>query len=260
MKKLKILILLFIFSSSICFEVSAENLAEYNAIQLNNQGADFLKNQNYTAAQERFILGLAKAPFWPEVHINLGLSFYGLNQVEKAEASFNTALKLSNSDEIKFVALFNLAELNGKAKKVDIALNYYQQALQLNPSSIETKTNIELLIQDQQGGGQGENKDEDKDQQGKDNKDENKDSEGKDKKENEEQKESDKDKDKDKDKENDKPKQYGKNKPQPKQFKSENLTPGDVNKILGELRQQEQKIRAEFNKKTGKEKPRDKDW
>jgi hypothetical protein len=33
-----------------------------------------------------------------------------------------------------------------------------------------------------------------------------------------------------------------------------------VNKILGELKQQEQKIRAEFNKREVKEKPKEKDW
>ena len=33
-----------------------------------------------------------------------------------------------------------------------------------------------------------------------------------------------------------------------------------VKKILEELKQQEQKIRAEYNRKGAKERPRDKDW
>ncbi|MGZ5280485.1 MAG: tetratricopeptide repeat protein, partial [Pseudobdellovibrionaceae bacterium] len=63
-----------------------------------------------------------------------------------------------------------------------------------------------------------------------------------------------------KDEKQDQPKEYGKNKPQPQKFKSGELTQGDVNKILGEIKQQEQKIRAEFNKKETKDEPRDKDW
>ena len=44
------------------------------------------------------------------------------------------------------------------------------------------------------------------------------------------------------------------------EFKGE-LSRGDVKKILDEIKQQEQKIRAEYNKKNDyKERPRDKDW
>jgi len=38
------------------------------------------------------------------------------------------------------------------------------------------------------------------------------------------------------------------------------LSPSDVNKILGELKQQEQRIRGEYNRKEAKEPPRGKDW
>jgi Ca-activated chloride channel family protein len=251
---------LFVFLTVVSLQLPAQaREAGWKSVRLNQEGVLLLKAQNFAAAQERFIRALAENPMMAALHINLGLTFLGLQQMEKAEASFATAARLADSEELRFIAYYNLGELQGKAKKTDEALRYYQAALNLKPDSRETKVNIELLIQDQQKqdqGGQGEQ--DDKDQ--KDKKDQ---QDQKDQKDNKDSKDSKQDKDQDqqdKEKDGDKPKQYQKEKPQPKPFKSEELTQGDVNKILGELKQQEQKIRSEFNRRDVKEKPRDKDW
>ncbi len=219
----------------------------------NRKGVANLKDGKASEAQQQFLQGLSENPLEARLHYNLGLSFEILGQADKAQASYQTSVKLAEDPMTKFTANFNLGEMAQKAKKKDEALAFYQEALKYNPDSLETKTNIELLTQDQQGQGEGEDQQKDKD-----NKD------GKGQGENKDQKEGqDKDQDKKKDEQqgkDDKPKEYAKNKPQPKKFKSEELTQGDVNKILGEIKQQEQKIRAEFNKKENKEEPREKDW
>ena len=46
----------------------------------------------------------------------------------------------------------------------------------------------------------------------------------------------------------------------PRPFQGEELSEGDVKKILGELKNQEQRISANFEKKERKEKKNDKDW
>ncbi|RYZ86954.1 MAG: hypothetical protein EOP06_13550 [Proteobacteria bacterium] len=188
------------------------------------------------------------------------------------------------------MALFNEAQLLGRAKKVDEALALYVEALKINPASKEVKTNIELLIPKDQENQSGKDDKKDQDQKDKkddqkkdpkdDKKDDKKDPSKDDKKNDKKDPKGDKDKDKekepdkpedkkdekdpkpeDKDQKKDKPKEYGQNpKPQPKKFDSKELNEGDVKKILQELKQQEQKIRAEFNRKEAKEQPRDKDW
>jgi len=226
-----------------------------SSVMRNEQGIADLKGGNAGAAQEKFLSGLATTPLDSRLHYNLGLSFEILGQNEKAQASYSTALKLAPDDPAtQFSANFNLGELAQKAKKKDEALAYYQIALKYNPESKETKINIELLTQDQQGKSEGEGEDQkdqdpkDKDGKGQgDPKEESKDDKGDDQKKDEKQKQ-------------DQPKEYAKNKPQPQKFKSGELTQGDVNKILGEIKQQEQKIRAEFNKKEVKDEPREKDW
>ena len=114
----------------------------------------------------------------------------------------------------------------------------------INPNSRETKVNIELLIQQGgQGGGEGEQKEDPKESDQKNENEDSKDSEQKQKDES-------------------KPKEYKKNqKYQMQPFDSKELSEQDVKKIFDELKQQEQRIRQEFNKdENPKENSNGKDW
>jgi tetratricopeptide (TPR) repeat protein len=215
-------------------------------LELNREGNKQLKAQTYNTAMEKYLEAMRFDPFVGELHLNLGLTFEGLQQAEKALQSYKAAEELAlqaKNYPLVFMARFNQAQLLGKVQKVDEALALYQKALELIPTSNEVKTNIELLTQSQQGKGRGdgEGKQDPKDQQNKDDKGQGKD-------------------DKDKEKE-DKPKQVQQSaKYKPRPFQGKELSEGDVKKILGELKQQEEKIRAEYNRKELKEQPRDKDW
>lgn len=217
----------------------------------NRKGLAALKKEQPAQAQTHFLEALSKNPLDPYLQFNLGYSLEKMDQIEKAKSAYETAAKLGKDEELLFAANYNRGVLFQKEKKIPEALKAYQEALKYNPDSKETKVNIELLTADQQGKGEGENKDQKQDgDKGSDKKDQQ--SEGQDQKDPKD--------DKDQQGKQDQPKQYGKSKPQPKPFKSEELTQGDVNKILGEIKQQEQKIRAEFNKKDVKDQPKYKDW
>lgn len=221
-------------------------------LELNREGNKALTAQTFPGAMEKYLEALRYDPFVGQLHLNLGLSFEGLQQAEKALQSYREAEKLALADknfELVFMARFNQAQLLGKAKQVDEALAAYQKALEIIPSSNEVKTNIELLTQQQQGQGGGEGK-QDQQQQG----DKNQNQQNQDGKD---PKDGDKDKEQDQ-KEGQTPQQSQKYKPRP--FNGKELTEGDVKKILGELKQQEERIRAEYNRKDTKEQPRDKDW
>ncbi len=232
---------------SACTQVSRPE-----TLLLVREGNVLFAKQSYQAAADKYVEALRYDPFQAETHLNLGLSFELLQQADKALQSYQQAEKLAQSPKVKFMALFNQAQLLGKAKKVDEALDLYQRSLEIMPSSKEVKTNIELLIQDQQGGKDGENKDQPQDQQQQQQKQQGDKKDQKDQKDKQDQGEQEKKEDK---------KQYEQSsKYQPRKFDSKELSESDVKKILGELKQQEQKIRAEFNRKESKEQPRDKDW
>ncbi|MBC7370947.1 MAG: tetratricopeptide repeat protein [Bdellovibrionaceae bacterium] len=241
---------------------------------LNRKGNAMFLVQNYGAAFDSYVQTLEYDPFSAETHLDLGLTYELQQQMDKAPLSYENAYKFAKNDDLRFMSLFNLAQLQGKAKKVDEAIDLYQKSLTIRPDSLEAKTNIELLIQSQQQQGKNGDKKDDQKKDDKENKDDKKDDkkDGKDPKDDKDKKDG-KDGDKDpKDPKDDKKdpkdgkdknedKKYGGNpKPQPKKFDSKDLSEGDVKKILQELKQQEQKIRAEFNRKEVKEQPRDKDW
>lgn len=251
-----------------------EDNLHVKTLRLNYEGNRALKANSFQQGLDKYISALEHDPFRPELHLNLGLAFEMLQQAEKAQQSYKEAEHLAEQKRdlaMLFAARFNQAQLLGKAKKVDEAIALYQKCLELAPASKEVKTNIELLTQSQSGqGGSGQQqnkdqkdqKDQNKNQQDQDNKD------GKDKQDKKDQnkdgkdKKDDQDKGKDQDQKQDKQnKQYqGSAKYKPRPFDGKELSEGDVKKILGEIKQQESKIRAEFNRKEVKEQPRDKDW
>ena len=233
-------------------------------LELNREGNAALQGQTFPTATGKYLEALRYDPFAGPLHLNLGLSFEGQQQPDNAGQSYKEAEMLAEKTadaQLQYMAIFNQAQLLGKQKKVDEAIALYQKALDLVPTSQEAKNNIELLTQQQAGGGEGkdqENKDDQK-KDGKDSKDSKDQKDPKDPKDEKDQKDEKKPDDKDdKDKEKpQEPKASPKYKPRP--FDGKELSEHDVKKILGELKQQEEKIRAEYNK-SGKEQPRDKDW
>ena len=138
---------------------------ELNAISLNNKGVSLLKADSVSLAQRNFMEALALNPFDPTLHNNLGVSLDASKEFEKAIQSYTFAESKAEQETVKFSARFNLAQGLAKQAKIDEALKWYQQALEIDPTSNETKTNIELLTKQQKsdGGGGGDSKDKEKD-------------------------------------------------------------------------------------------------
>jgi Ca-activated chloride channel family protein len=221
------------------------------AVQNNNAAVSQFENKNYYPAYQGFLRGLAKEPFTPLIHLNLGRAYQQNEEYDKALQEYDVIQRLPGVDrDTQFKAYFNSGTVAASQNKIPEALDYYQKALAIDPQSVETKTNIELLWQG--GGGKGKSQGKpDKDKDNKDNKD------SKDNKDNKDNKDKDKDKDKKPDQERDSGEEPPK---QPQKFESQNLSPEDVRKILDEIKNQEQQIRAEINKKEVKETPREKNW
>lgn len=247
-----------------------------------------IKLEKYEEAALRYYDVIAAWPTGIEAHSNVGVILSQLQKNEEALKSFDQALLLADQQKdlkAMFYVLYNKGVYYGKLKNVEQALNNYQAALEIVPTSIEVKTNIELLIQQQQkdqknqkdqkdkqdqdkkdGQGQSDQKSDPKDGKGQDPKDDKKDQKNQDKKDpkdqkdkNDQQKDQDKKDQQDQDKKNQEHESSMKYKPRP--YQGDQLSEGDVKKILGELRNQEQKIRANFDKKEkGKSGRNEKDW
>jgi Ca-activated chloride channel family protein len=233
----------------------------------------FLKAEKYEDSLQMYYGIVESNPYFSGTHSNIGVILNYTQKPEEALKSLNHALQLARSQKDKvseFSVLFNLGVYYTSAKNTDEAIINYQAALEIVPTSIETKHNIELLVQQQQKqqGQNGEKSDPNqKNESGQGGSQTQQDEEKKDQKD---QKDQGENQDKQNEKEGDQEKEQvpdqsqkressAKYKPRP--FQGEQLSEGDVKKILGELRNQEQKIRANFEKKEkGKSKKNEKDW
>lgn len=222
--------------------LSAAIATPLDAIRSNNEGVKLMEKKESYQAYQKFIDGLSKAPFDPVLHLNLGLSFELNEEFDKALKEYDGVAKDERvHPDLRFKASFNAARVKAHLKDIPGALIRYQAALNINPESNEAKTNIELLWNGQ-GGGKGEGKD------NQDNKDQ------QDQKQNQDQQQ------KDEKKQGDQKQPPQQKKPQPQKFESKELTQQDVQKILDELKNQEQRVRAEYDKKNTREVPREKNW
>lgn len=223
----------------IALQVGCADQPTWKTLQENRKGSRAIEEMEGRRAEEHLQRALEDRPYQAEVHLNLGLAARLLGRVDDAAKSYGNARRYAREGdvEMEFLSHYNAGEASQAAKKIDEALASYQKALAARPDSVETKTNIELLLQGGQGQGEGDSQQQaGQDQQKK---------EGQDPKDGE---------DDGKPKERQVSKKY-----QPREFKGE-LSESDVRKILGEIKQQEQKIRADYNRKEAKERPRGKDW
>lgn len=210
------------------------NASDLSAALKNNEGVRRFSEGKAGEAFKRFSEAVGDAPGESRVHANLGAAFYANKELERALEEFSVASRLAKTNVDKFAGAFGAGVAAGELKRIDEALDWYQKALSIDPGNVETKTNIELLIQSAQGEGKGEGEKKD----GKP--DENKDGKGDQPKPN--------------------PQSGQKPKPTPKPFESKDISQQDVQKILEELKQQEEQIRAKYQREGAKDAPRAKDW
>lgn len=241
-----------------------ESYPPVEALYLDLQAKKDIQKEEYENALAKYYRLLENLPYSPSIHSNIGVLLGGMQQPEEERKSLLYALEIAKKIDSKrdlFAIYFNLGAHYGKSKKITEALDYYQQALEIKPDSVEVKTNIELLMQQQNQSGQGESKSSSDKQQGaesqKNDQDDNKDGD-QNKQDQSGQNQDQKDQNEEK-KDDGKRDSSAKYKPRP--YQGDQLSEGDVKKILGELSNQEQRIRANFDKKEkGKSYKNEKDW
>lgn len=244
--KSRSLFFLILFSStissvSLALDVYSNTYGDVDGYFHNRTGLKHLEKEPRMAISE-FLKALENDPMNANIHMNLGLALLAAEQPEQAIKAFKSARTLAKDPNQRFESSYNVGVVAGQMGDVETALRYYQDALEVHPDSQEVKTNIELLFKGQ------------KDQQNKDGQ-----GQGDPKKDPSKGGEGDQDKD-----QQQQPKDPQQQKPapkkQPQQFKSQELTPNDVKKILEELKSQEQGIRAKEYEKGKKERSGGKDW
>ena len=207
--------------------------AKGGGLSKEDQGFSNDEMQLILQAYLELVRAVGESSFYPVYHLNLGVAFELKKEEAKALNEYQTALKLSPpNSEIAFLSLFNMAKVFSQMNEKEKALNHYVAALKIRPESVEVRNNIEMLWQDQNGEGKGEG------------------GEG----EGEEGENSD-----DQNKEKQDPGDNKKQKQKPK-YSGKDFTEAQIRRILNEIEEQEQKIRAKEYEKGDKRQGPGKDW
>ncbi len=212
------------------------------AVYHNDRALHYLGEKLSSEAGRSLNRALKVDPANPSLQINLGFVYLLKEDYTNARKQFDLAAEVAKgvSQELEFVALFDAAVAATQEQKIPEALSRYQAALAIKPDSQDVKKNIELLLQGEgKGEGKGQGKGDGKDQNKE--KPDDKDNNGEDSED---------------------PKDPGEKPPdQPKDTPApQDLSKEQIEKIFKELKNQEQKIRADEQSKGRKESPSDKDW
>lgn len=238
MKRFFTIIMLAAFCISIFpTEVSAQSTRKER--KLITKGNDLYKERKFVEAQSTYEQALVENPNSAEARYNLGLS--QIRQVanvadstaktkeatERARKNFTDVAALAKTKPgLAAKANYNLGNMEFNAKEYAKAVDYYKQALRIDPSDDKARKNLRIAQKNLQKQNQDQNKDQDQNQ------DQNKDQ--------------DKDKDQNKDQNQNQNQDQNKDKNEPKPEK--NLSQQAASQILQAVDNKESQTRARVNK------------
>lgn len=236
--RLVYILVMAVMAASSAFTVSAESTRKER--RLINRGNALYKERKFVEAQSLYQEAITENPTSAEARYNLGLS--QVRQVanpadtssrnramlDGARKSFSEVASLAKTKPgLAAKANFNLGNLEFNAKDYQKAIEYYKQALRIDPSDDKARKNLRIAQKNLQKQNQDQNKDnnqKDKDQ------DKDKDKDNKDQKQ-------DQNKDQNKDQNNDR-----------KNDSRQNLSQQSAAQILQAIDNKESATRARVNK------------
>ena len=223
--------------------------------ELVREGNALYSSGNYAKAEQLYKQAYEAEPELEEADFYKGDALYKQGDLEAAKEVFEQTARNANNTSIKQKAFYNLGNTHLKREEFNEAMEAYKEALKLNPSDENARTNFEYarqkLIQQQQEPQENQDKNEEQEQQ--QNQDQSQNQDNKEKEENKDQQgENPQDENKD---ENEQPQQ-------PKGKPSENMSKKDAERLLEALKNEEQKTQENLQKKKakGSSDKKEKDW
>jgi len=107
-------------------------------------GSKAYRAEDYHAALESFLGAQVADPENPVVLYNIGNTYYRLNDFEAAQRHYLEAANRAD-DRLKAKSLYNLGNTSYRLDKLPEAIDYYEQALKIDPDDEAARKNIEYV-------------------------------------------------------------------------------------------------------------------
>lgn len=225
-------------------------------------GNKLYKEEKYKEAAAHYQKAVQKQPGYIPGLFNLGNTQYKQQQFEASRKIYEGTAKTATEKNEQAAAHYNIGNTYLEEKKYKEAVEAYKNALRKNPQDEQAKYNLsyalEMLKNQQGGGGDDKNKNEDKkdkqDQDKQDKQDENKDNKNEENKEDKQ----DKEQQQQQDQQDKKEEQEEKDKrPQPQPSK---LSEQQAEQLLNALQQEEKELQDKLKQGKGVPVKVEKDW
>lgn len=118
------------FANAVIIYIKIVDLNPKNGVIVNQVGVCYFNLKEYIKAIEYFKKVNQIKDNIPDVYDNLGLSYIGVRNYKMAEKMFMKSDQLCRREK----SLKNLADINFYVKNYDIAMNYYNETIKIDPN------------------------------------------------------------------------------------------------------------------------------
>jgi tetratricopeptide (TPR) repeat protein len=119
----------------------------YRNLKENNKALKYFNKGDFETASKIFNKAVEKNPGNNNIFINSSGAEYKLNKFDEAKLKYNRVISSSSSTRTdKFIAYYDLGNVEVKQGNLKESVNFYKEALKINPSDKDSKHNLELAL------------------------------------------------------------------------------------------------------------------
>lgn len=148
--------------------------AHASTYQTMKQGVEAYNQKRYDESLSRFQEARVESPDDPGAQFNLASAQYQTGKFDEAARGFEAVLSQTNDPLLKQKAFYNLGNTAYRQGNLQAAADYYRKALDLRPSDLEARQNLEFILTEQEKKQKNQNKDDRKPNDDEKNKDQQK--------------------------------------------------------------------------------------
>ncbi len=108
------------------------------------EGIEAYEAEDYETALQRFTDASIEHPNDPLLDYNMGNAYYKTRRFDEAEAAYQRVIARTNDPGLKEKAWYNLGNTAFRQGKLEKAVEYYEEALKIDPNDQDAKRNLEI--------------------------------------------------------------------------------------------------------------------
>lgn len=236
------------------------DLLAQNPAKLLRDGNKAYHKEDFETAEKKYLEANEKSEDTFKSGFNLGTALYKQEKYEEAAKQFESMSKITDDKEMKAKAYHNLGNSLFKQEMLNESIEAYKNALRNNPKDADTRRNLAKALQmlqeqeeqEQQDGDDEDENEEEKDQE----KDENQDGENEEEEQDNENQENDQ-QEEDKNEEQNKEQEQ---KEKEQEQRENELSKEEAERMLDAIKNEEEDLLQELQKRKGQKINIEKDW